>query len=584
MASRRKHARVAGGAFGTNNDGGGLIQTRRERHMTNQRLWEPSTSSSKARSLSCFCKPSVAQVGTKGQIVHVRRGYARHVLVPNGLAAFGTWENIDAFADPTLIADPTLKARAATERGQLPFDWVGDVRLRFVRPAREDQNMALLEPVSKWDVLEDLSVNHELDLLPGNLDIPDGGLSRAGLHEVAVSIPFRNLETAAGKYTILVDVISKQSQEEELQREEMKKALEQGMSYRLVQRGGAVQDLVDEDDADEEIVDVRAPRDVAPRCEAFVWTLLASATPMPLLEVDEDLSVSLTWSVDEDGTLRHNPSGMRVSPDKGVVVDGREYKLSPQDIDLDRDCTLGTGAGGVVQAGVHKPTGMRVAIKTVKVDNKEKREQMLQEIKGLVLAAGCPYLVQWYAGFVGKDTGLVHVVVELMDRGSLADLRRRLAAPVPPNHVACIAAQIMRGLEHLHSRRLLHRDIKPENVLHNGLGQVKLTDFGISKDLTSTAGVAASFVGTANYMSPERALGKDYSFRSDVWSAGMVVFELAHGQSTCWLLAGLAMWLSEEARAAAASERSSKLKRNPCGTVCELQHFLCACLCELNKT
>eukprot|EP00439_Symbiodinium_sp_Y106_P006769 s7427_g1.t1 len=255
MASRRKHARVAGGAFGTNNDGGGLIQTRRERHMTNQRLWEPSTSSSKARSLSCFCKPSVAQVGTKGQIVHVRRGYARHVLVPNGLAAFGTWENIDAFADPTLIADPTLKARAATERGQLPFDWVGDVRLRFVRPAREDQNMALLEPVSKWDVLEDLSVNHELDLLPGNLDIPDGGLSRAGLHEVAVSIPFRNLETAAGKYTILVDVISKQSQEEELQREEMKKALEQGMSYRLVQRGGAVQDLVDEDDADEEIVE-----------------------------------------------------------------------------------------------------------------------------------------------------------------------------------------------------------------------------------------------------------------------------------------------------------------------------------------
>ncbi|CAE7515604.1 rplI [Symbiodinium necroappetens] len=195
---------------------------------------------------------TIRGVGTKGQIVHVRRGYARHVLVPKGLAAFGTWENIDAFADPTLIADPTLKARAATERGQLPFDWVGDVRLRFVRPAREDQSMALLEPVSKWDVLEDLSTNHELDLLPGNLDIPDGGLNRAGLHEVAVSIPFRNPETAAGKYTILVDVISKQSQDEELQREEMKKAVEQGMSYKLVQRGGAVQDLADEDDAGDE--------------------------------------------------------------------------------------------------------------------------------------------------------------------------------------------------------------------------------------------------------------------------------------------------------------------------------------------
>lgn len=251
---------------------------------------------------------------------------------------------------------------------------------------------------------------------------------------------------------------------------------------------------------------------------------------MPLLEVDEEASVSLTWSVDEDGTLRHNPSGMRVSPDKGVVVDGQEYRLSPQDIDLDRSSTLGTGSGGVVQAGVHKPTGMRVAIKTVKVDNKEKREQMLKEIRGLVLAAGCPYLVQWYAGFVGKDTGLVHVVVELMDKGSLADLRRRCAGPVPPERMSCIAAQVVRGLEHLQSRRLLHRDVKPENVLHNSLGQVKLTDFGISKDLTSTAGVAGSFVGTANYMSPERALGKDYSFRSDVWSAGIVVFELANGK------------------------------------------------------
>eukprot|EP00913_Durusdinium_trenchii_P022294 g20947.t1 len=91
---------------------------------------------------------SIRGVGVKGQIVHVKRGYARHVLVPKGLALFGTWENIDEHADPELIADPTIKARVATERGQLPFDWVDDVRLRFVRPAREDQAMLLLEPVT----------------------------------------------------------------------------------------------------------------------------------------------------------------------------------------------------------------------------------------------------------------------------------------------------------------------------------------------------------------------------------------------------------------------------------------------------
>lgn len=239
----------------------------------------------------------------------------------------------------------------------------------------------------------------------------------------------------------------------------------------------------------------------------------------------------MTWEVDADGTLKHNPSGMKVSPDRGVELDGQEYRISARDIELDPDTTLGSGASGVVQAGIHKPTGMRVAVKTVKVDNKEKREQMLHEIRGLIQAAGCPYLVQWYAGFVAKDTGLVHVVVELMDGGSLADLRKRLKGEgVPPQQLACMAAQIVRGLHHLQTRRLLHRDVKPENVLHNTAGQVKLTDFGISKDLNSTVGVAATFVGTANYMSPERALGKDYSFRSDVWSAGMVIYELASGK------------------------------------------------------
>ncbi|CAE7026204.1 MKK2 [Symbiodinium natans] len=206
--------------------------------------------------LGSLAKPGADRDDYVGRWIFVgrRRGYARHVLVPKGLAAFGTWENIDAFADPTLIADPTLKARAATERGQLPFDWVDDVRLRFVRPAREDQTMVLLEPVSVWDILEDLSTHHELDLLPGNLDMPDGGLNRVGLHEVPVQIAFRNPETAAGNYTVLVDVVSKQSQDEELQKEQMKKAVEQGKSYRLVQRGGAVEglDIADDDDDDVE--------------------------------------------------------------------------------------------------------------------------------------------------------------------------------------------------------------------------------------------------------------------------------------------------------------------------------------------
>jgi len=91
---------------------------------------------------------------------------------------------------------------------------------------------------------------------------------------------------------------------------------------------------------------------------------------------------------------------------------------------------LGHGAGGIVQRGIHKPTGTPVAIKTIKVDQKAKKEQMLNEIKGLINAQGCPQLVQWYAAFVAKQTGAVHVALELMDRGSLADVKKKLPASV----------------------------------------------------------------------------------------------------------------------------------------------------------
>eukprot|EP00933_Yihiella_yeosuensis_P047965 TRINITY_DN43969_c0_g1_i1.p1 TRINITY_DN43969_c0_g1~~TRINITY_DN43969_c0_g1_i1.p1 ORF type:complete len:283 (+),score=67.02 TRINITY_DN43969_c0_g1_i1:51-851(+) len=196
---------------------------------------------------------SVRGVGQKGQIVNVKRGYARHFLVPKGLGVFGTWENIDAYADPLLVDDPTLKARVESERGRLPFDWVDDVRLRFVRWAREDHLSILLEPISTWDILEELSANHELDLLPTNLELPAEGISQVGLHEVSCRITFRNPESAAGRYTFLVDVVSQQSQEEEMRIEEMKKAVEKGKRYRLAQPGGAVQeeDLDLEEDEEE---------------------------------------------------------------------------------------------------------------------------------------------------------------------------------------------------------------------------------------------------------------------------------------------------------------------------------------------
>ena len=76
----------------------------------------------------------------------------------------------------------------------------------------------------------------------------------------------------------------------------------------------------------------------------------------------------------------------------------------------------------------------------------------------------------------------------------------------------------------------MHRDIKPDNILVNSEGFVKLTDFGITKQIDGEESLAGTFVGTLNYMSPERMEGERYSYAGDVWSLGIVLIELATGQ------------------------------------------------------
>lgn len=80
------------------------------------------------------------------------------------------------------------------------------------------------------------------------------------------------------------------------------------------------------------------------------------------------------------------------------------------------------------------------------------------------------------------------------------------------------------GLTYLHTKNHLHRDIKPANVLLNWRGEVKLSDFGISRQLPEEVDFSRTAVGTRSYMSPERIEGGRYSFKSDVWGIGLILY------------------------------------------------------------
>jgi len=210
-------------------------------------------------SVPVVLREAVRGVGKKGQIVTVKRGYARHFLVPQGLGVFGTWENIDVFADPELVEDSLLHGQVAEQRGRLPFDWVGEIRLRVVRRARDDDATFLVEPVTRWDVLHELSQHHELDLLPANLELPEVGIETVGLHTVPVRLAFRSPEVAAGRYTLEVSIVSAQSLVDEERRLQMARDVQQSQKFELpAARATAVladsdsDSSVDEGSSDEE--------------------------------------------------------------------------------------------------------------------------------------------------------------------------------------------------------------------------------------------------------------------------------------------------------------------------------------------
>ena len=190
---------------------------------------------------------------------------------------------------------------------------------------------------------------------------------------------------------------------------------------------------------------------------------------------------------------------------------------------------LGSGASGVVFKMKHKPTGEIVAVKQVTILEKPKREQVVSELK-IMRKHQCPWLVALYNAFY--EEAKVYTILEFMDAGSLADLvNKHPSGLTDERELGKIGMQLLNGLHYLHRQHhQVHRDLKPANVMLNSKGAVKISDFGISSQLDSTAGMCETFVGTTCYMAPERLSGDRYSYSSDIWSFGLIMLELASGR------------------------------------------------------
>ena len=131
----------------------------------------------------------------------------------------------------------------------------------------------------------------------------------------------------------------------------------------------------------------------------------------------------------------------------------------------------------------------------------------------------------------GESDGQQYIVFEYVDGESLKQLVDR-SGPLPARRVVELGLQIADALAFAHQHGLVHRDVKPQNVLINADGEAKVTDFGIARSLDVEHGVTqtGTVLGTSNYLSPEQARGQTVSPATDVYSLGVVLFELLTGE------------------------------------------------------
>ena len=189
------------------------------------------------------------------------------------------------------------------------------------------------------------------------------------------------------------------------------------------------------------------------------------------------------------------------------------------------------GAGGMadVYLAEDQELGRRVAIKILNSrhgNDDQFIERFRREAKNAA-ALNHPNIVSIYDRGEAEDT--YYIAMEYLDGRTLKELIvGRGAAPI--NVAVEYARQILSALRFAHRHGIVHRDIKPHNVLVDGEGRVKVTDFGIARAGTSQMTETGSIVGTAQYLSPEQARGGEVDPRSDLYSLGIVLYELLTGR------------------------------------------------------
>lgn len=193
---------------------------------------------------------------------------------------------------------------------------------------------------------------------------------------------------------------------------------------------------------------------------------------------------------------------------------------------------LGQGGMATVHRAVFKPTGEEVALKLMLAnvaDDPTFLERFRREAKA-TMALRHEHICRVFAA--GESDGRLFMAMEIIDGGSVRDLKIKFGRTLPQALAVEVVAQLLEALAAAHDQGVVHRDLKPANLMLTRAGKLKLVDFGIAKSTTdATLTATGMLVGTPAYMSPEQVRGDELDGRSDLFSTGIILHDLLCGRS-----------------------------------------------------
>lgn len=260
----------------------------------------------------------------------------------------------------------------------------------------------------------------------------------------------------------------------------------------------------------------------ASREEVKLRWLSSALTAYALPLISLSTAVIGTGSRDAGATMRIGSDGKLVAAElePGTTFANR----------YDIEQVIGRGGMGVVFRAKDRQLDEMVALKTLTGDEMLRSTEELERFKREIrIARRITHRNVLRTYDFGESDGISFISMEYVRGRTLADL---LQTPQSPRVALSIVRQICRGLDAAHAEGIVHRDIKPQNVLIDQRGEVKLMDFGIARMAEGTEGVTAAgvIIGTPHYMSPEQVRGEALDARSDVYSMGVLMYEIFCGR------------------------------------------------------